>query len=315
MANYMARLTRQWGGTETRGGEEPTAIIAPRLPTRFETGSDSPDRADLETNNGGGTRTVEEGINSAPVRFARTEPTPHSTREVTTIPVADAADRESAESSRAAPPNVPRRIPLVPASSETAGIAAQKETGVAAIQLQSSVVPPTAEGQGTAAKATAMTEVQAKRPTEISVPLREKRLRETTALHSTERTAQNEVPAIATPITSAEQATPQAKLTQRGEEIKHHQKAEEPPAPLMRPALVPLVVERESGFAQAESAQGRRESFAAPAAAPTVHITIGRVEIRAASGAKAPPTREKGESSVMTLEAYLQQQAARQTAR
>jgi hypothetical protein len=130
-------------------------------------------------------------------------------------------------------------------------------------------------------------------------------------LAATSRRGEQRVPLLAIePETATRQRGTHARPAAQATPVAPHEHTAEPlpdggPLPPPRPGM--LMVPQPGAFAAPE-----RPGPAAPAE-PTVHVTIGRVEIRAVS-APAPPARRAQAARMMSLDEYLAERNQRRQA-
>ena len=274
------------------------AVVRPRLPTLFE----PPQAAGRPSSLGTFSEAV--GEQEAPETVAATVAPPRPSQ-----PDVDAGPRRerSADDSRVRLIN-PTLVVPEPVSPQPVQLMAQKTLQAPQQQIESSIraeIQPTVKRMQ-AVERPMTTQLAAQEESAQAVVHNKPRLE---MVESVAKAQEPKQPMTAQPILTrkeTEQAvvhsTPQPQTVQRLEPAISQ---------AVRPSLPVTVVARRREVARPERGA---KSAAAPQAsaepAPTIQVTIGRIEVRATSPA-APPQKQKAVSPAMSLEEYLGRRARR----
>jgi len=279
MSGFLSDLVRRQ--------EKPGDAVRPRLPSLFETDA-GPALPQSKSDAPISELTVEEIAPAAEEPARASRPSAQNTRQ---MPAAPAAESDAPEP--AFVPSRQRAAPLQPLQPLEQNL--EREAQPAAVQPRHA---PRIESEPAEAP------VAAEAPAFATQPVAERRLTRLSPI--IEETEIVDAPRTTTTRTVIGPATTQ----------------EQAPAPAIRPVPQPPVFEppqaAASPFApppqtrqQAREAQRRQSEPPQAPAEPSIHVTIGRIEIRA-SEEREPRTRAKdAPSSVMTLDEYLKSRAKR----
>lgn len=277
MSDYLERLVAR--------SFDPSDAIRPRALGLFEAAS--PGSAPTEPVPG-----EEESVGAArppaAVRPPRTEASPRDVA-VTRVPVPAMPVSPPVTPSRAAAVNENAAVPPVPATVVSPEPRQDRPHDTASAQPSMTPPPKRERSQPTAPPLPLPLQRTIVQPVQRDVIIE----RLAAAERGTEQPRRERQPA---PVAAAEPSAP-------GSRVSHVPPPQ--PAPRSRP-IRPQVTAR-----QAPDIRSRRDSHspAEPAAAPSIHVTIGRVEVRAVQPAAARRRPAAAGPAVMSLDEYLKQRA------
>jgi hypothetical protein len=279
MSGFLTDLVRRQ--------EKPADAVRPRLPSLFETDA-GPALPQSKSDAPISELTVEEAAPAAEEPARASRPPAQSARQ---MPAAPAAESDATEPAFA--PSRQRAAPLQPLQPLEQNL--EREAQPAAVQPRRA---PRIESEPAEAP------MAAEAPAFAIQPVAERRLTRLSPV--IEETEIVEAPRVTTTRTVTESTATR----------------EPAPAPAIRPVPQPPVFEPPQAAAptfamppqtrqQAREAQRRQSEQPRVPAEPSIHVTIGRIEIRA-SEEREPRARAKdAPSSVMTLDEYLKSRAKR----